>query len=261
MNDNTNTPSQFLDRFIADLLALGVRPGGVLMVHPALRPFGFVPGGAETIIQGLLTVLGAGGTLLMPALSYGTVIPQNPAFDVRHTPVCVGAIAEAFRCRPGTSRSLHPTHSVCAVGALADEFLLPHALDATPCGEHSPFHRLPQFDGQILMLACSLVYNTSFHAIEELVTPPYLFNSPLVYQLTDAAGHTTHKTYTPHNFAGWRQRYDRIASVLSAPALASQPVVDVSSHLLEARALWPAALAALRRDPLYFVELESTGPG
>lgn len=248
--------SRFLGKFTADLHALGVRPGGVLMVHPALRPLGFVPGGAETIIQGLLIALGPDGTLLMPAFSYENVTPQNPLFDVISTPSCVGAIAEAFRLRPGTRRSLHPTHSVCAVGSLTDELLSPHAQDSTPCGPNSPFHRLPHFDGQILMLACSLIYNTSFHAIEEIITPPYLFNPPLEYQLTDETGQTINKTYTPHHFVGWRQRYDHAANILSAPTLISQPVIGAESHLIEARALWHAALAELRRDPLYFVEPE-----
>lgn len=246
--------AQFLEQFTRDLLALGVRPGGVLMVHSALRPFGWVPGGAETIIQGLLSAIGSEGTLLMPALSYEHVTPEDPVFDVRYTPPCVGAIAEAFRRRARTRRSLHPTHSVCAVGPLTDELLIPHAQDSTPCGPHSPFHRLPQFDGQILMLACSLIYNTSLHAIEEMVIPPYLFNPPLEYQLTDEHGNTFRKMYTPHNFAGWSQRYERVSTILTEPALRCQPVRGVPSYLLEARDLWPAALAALEREPLFFVD-------
>jgi aminoglycoside 3-N-acetyltransferase len=251
---NNTDPSGFLEQFTGDLLDLGVRPGGVLMVHPALRPFGLVPGGPETIIQGLQSVLGPDGTLLMPALSYESVIPQNPVFDVRTTPACVGAIAEAFRRRPGTRRSLHPTHSVCALGPLAETLLPPHADDSTPCGPHSPFHRLPDLGGQILMLACSLIYNTSLHAIEETVVPPYLFDPPILYMLTDENGHTFQKKYTPHNFVGWQQRYDRVAGLLSEPDLRSGTVAGADSHLIEARPLWQKAGAALRQDPLYFID-------
>ena len=246
--------AQFLEQFTRDLLALGVRPGGVLMMHSALRPFGWVPGGAETVIHGLLAVLGSEGALLMPALSYEKVTPENPLFDVRHTTSCVGAIAETFRRRAGTRRSLHPTHSVCAVGPLTDELLIPHAQDSTPCGPYSPFHRLPQFDGQVLMLACSLIYNTSLHAIEEMVLPPYLFSPPLEYQLTDENGNTFHKMYTPHNFVGWSQRYDRVSILLTEPGLRCQPVIGAPSYLLEAHDLWSAALTALEREPLFFVE-------
>jgi aminoglycoside 3-N-acetyltransferase len=104
------------------------------------------------------------------------------------------------------------------------------------------------------MLACSLIYNTSLHAIEEMVVPPYLFNPPLEYQLTDDNGNTLRKMYTPHNFAGWSQRYERVSAILTEPALCCQPVMNVPSYLLEARDLWPAALSALQREPLFFVD-------
>lgn len=107
------------------------------------------------------------------------------------------------------------------------------------------------------MLACSLIYNTSMHAIEEMVVPPYLFNPSLEFQLTDEHGHITRKNYLTHNFIGWRQRYDRVSDILAEPALRCQPVMGVSSHLIEARALWTAALASLQGDPLYFIEPES----
>jgi len=77
---------------------------------------GHVPGGPETVIRGLLGALGEGGTLLMPALSYNLVrlaAPDvYPLFDYKNTPSIVGKITEYFRTRPGTLRSLHPTHNV-----------------------------------------------------------------------------------------------------------------------------------------------------
>jgi aminoglycoside 3-N-acetyltransferase len=245
----TNLPNQIYD----DLLALGVRPGGVLMVHASLRALGNVPGGAETVIRGLLAALGEDGTLLMPALTYERVTPQNPVFDVHQTPSNVGIIPETFRKREGTRRSVHPTHSVCALGPLTAALLDPHSEDNTPCGPHSPFHTLPHHNGQILMLGCGLEPNTSMHAIEELVVPPYLYNPPIEYTLTLADGSTVLKTYTPHNFRGWQQRYERIEHILAEPALRRGSVLAAEAFLMEAAALWDAALPALRRDPLYFV--------
>lgn len=238
----------------ADLLALGVCPGGVLLVHSSLRALGPVPGGPETVIRGLLAALGGAGTLLMPALSYEHVTPEHPVFDVRHTPSNVGILPETFRLRSGTRRSLHPTHSVCAVGPLSSALLDPHAEDTTPCGPRSPFHTLPEHHGQILMLGCGLEPNTSMHAIEERVVPPYLFNPPIEYDLTLQDGSTRSKTYTPHDFRGWRQRYDRVDQLLAAPGLNQGRVLAARAFLIESEALWEAALAALRRDPLYFVE-------
>jgi len=245
---------KYLERFVDDLNNLGVRPGGMLLVHSSLKSLGVLPGGAESVIQGLLATLGPEGTLLMPALTYETVRSSNPIFDVRSTPSCVGAIPEFFRNRTGTQRSLHPSHSVCAVGPLTDDLLSPHKQDSTPCGPNSPFHRLPDFEGQILMLGCGLLPNTSMHAIEEFVEPPYLFAPPIVYTLIDQNGAISQKEYVRHNFHGWQQRYDRVSEVLENPELKTGKVLQAKTYLIEAQALRDAALQALQADPLFFVD-------
>lgn len=242
-----------LQKLETNLLALGVRPGGVLMVHASLRALGQVPGGAETVIRGLLSALGADGTLLMPALSYEHVTRENPLFDARNTPSNVGILPENFRQRAGTQRSIHPTHSVCAVGPLSAALLDPHIEDTTPCGPNSPFHNLPHCNGQVLMLGCGLEPNTCMHAIEELAAPPYLYAEPIDYTLILNDGASIVKTYTPHGFDGWDQRYERVQDLLSPSALKRGPVLAAEAWLIESAALWEAALAALRQNPLYFV--------
>ena len=249
-------PTDFLRRFVDDSRTLGVRPGGVLLVHSSLGAFartGPVPGGAETVIDALIASIGEDGTLLLPALSYETVTRSNPEFDARTTPSNVGVIPETFRRRDGVVRSVHPTHSVCAAGPRAAELTDGHLADSTPCGEHSPFHRLPRTDGQILMLGCSLMPNTSMHAIEELVEPRYLFGEPYECSVTDANGTTVRKRYRPHGFRGWQQRYDRVADVLAPPALRTGTIAGAPSHLIEARDLWTAVERRLREDELAFV--------
>jgi aminoglycoside 3-N-acetyltransferase len=47
-----------------DLRGLGVRPGGVLMVHTRMSAIGWVVGGAQTVVTALLDVLGPAGTLM-----------------------------------------------------------------------------------------------------------------------------------------------------------------------------------------------------
>ncbi len=244
------------DTLAADLRALGVRPGGVLLVHSALRSLGLppdLPQRAEIAVSGLLTALGPGGTLLMPALSYASVSARQPVFDVANTPSCVGGLTEYFRTRPGTLRSVHPTHSVCGAGPRTGELLSSHRLDVTPCGPHSPFSLLPQVNGQILFLGCGLKPNTSMHAVEEHVVPPYLFGLPVDYQVILADGTVTAMQVRRHNFAGWDQRYDRLEQVMG-DGLRAGRVLQADCHLVESAQMWPAALAALRRDPLFFVE-------
>jgi len=240
-------------QLVSDLLALGVRPGGVLLVHSSLRSLGPVEGGPEAVVKGLLEALGAGGTLLMPALSYESVGAHNPLFDVARTPSCVGALPEYFRARPGTRRSVHPTHSVSGVGRLAAELLSGHEKDITPCGAHSPFARLPQVQGQILFLGCGLRPNTSMHAVEEQVEPPYLFAKTVDYQVFLPDGSEMRMSVRSHNFKGWAQRYDRLEGVMSE-GLSRGRVLQAQCSLVESAQMWPAALAALQKDALYFVE-------
>jgi aminoglycoside 3-N-acetyltransferase len=236
------------------LESLGLRRGGVLLVHASLRSLKPAYVAAEEAIQALLDALGPQGTLLLPALSYATVTPAWPHFDQHATPSCVGALPETFRTRPGTLRSLHPTHSVCGAGRLAADLLAGHERDNTPVGPNSPFSRLPGAGGQILFLGCGLRPNTSMHGVEELVEPPYLFDGPIEYHLRLADESERTMTVRAHNFAGWGQRYERVAELLQPPDLRSGKVLGADCFLLEASALWSAALAALRRDPLFFVE-------
>ncbi len=244
--ERTVTMSSLVD----DLSAIGLRAGERVMVHTSFKSLGIAD--PEIIIRAILSVIGANGTLLMPALSW----LQEPRLvhDTRSTPSCVGFLAEYFRTRPGSQRSLHPTHSVCAIGAHADDWLANHILDTTPCGKHSPFHKLLQRHGRILMLGCGLKPNTTMHAIEEEAVPPYLFGEPVIYTITDGGGHTFQKHYTPHSFKGVAQRYDRIADILDSHDLRSGKVGHAESHLIACGGLYAQALAHLKRDPYYFVD-------
>jgi len=206
------------------------------------------------VVQGLLRALGDEGTLFMPALSYESVTASSPLFDVRRTPSCVGALSEYFRTRPSTLRGVHPTHSVCGVGRLAAELLADHELDTTPCGPHSPFRRLPDVGGQVLFLGCGLRPNTSMHAVEELVEPPYLYGPLFTYRLHFADGSERAQVYRRHGFIGYRQCYDRLAYRMSAPDLQIGCCLDAVTHLIDAEAMWSAALATYCEVPFYFVE-------
>lgn len=239
----------------ADLKKLGVRQGGALLVHASYKALGPVEGGAETVIQGLLSAIGPRGTLLMPALSYATVTPQNLRFEQAQTPACVGYLCEFFRTRPGSLRSLHPTHSVCGVGPRAGEFLNAHRNSKTPVGEHSPFRKLRDADGQVLMLGCGLKPNTSMHGVEELVPPPYLYGDVVVYTIQPADGMAFEMRLKTHGFKGYGQRYDRIEPALAQSGhLRKGKVLAADCHLMEAPAMWRTGELALRRDPLAFVE-------
>jgi len=152
---------------VGDLKALGIQPGGTLLVHSSLKSLGHVSGGAEEVIRALQEAVTPQGTLLLPAFSYEEINDKQPRFDVRATKVCVGAIPETFRKMDGVIRSLHPTHSVAAWGREAEAITRGHERHGTPCGPDSPLHRIVQRKGQILFLGVTTICNTTLHGVEE----------------------------------------------------------------------------------------------
>lgn len=245
--------SETIEAMGRDLAALGVRQGGLLLVHSSLKSLGPVPGGPETVVRALLAALGPSGTLLMPALSYKSVTGDHPLFDPATTPSCVGAIPEYFRHRPGTLRSIHPTHSVCAVGARAQEITASHHLDRSPVGANSPFRLLRDHGGKVLMLGCGLKPNTSMHGVEELSEPPYLLlPHPIRYTICTTAGQRQVE-YRVHNFRGWAQCYDRLPQVMTS-GLSRGMVLQADCWLIDADEMWRCGGRTLRGNPYYFVE-------
>ena len=134
---------------------LGVHPGDVLMVHSGFDGFLGFHGGPVDVIRALQEAVGPGGTLMMPTMPFrGTAIEyalSDPVFDARHTLSRMGLITEVFRRSPGVVRSLHPTHSVAVWGSRADAIIAGHELAETPCGRLTPYGRLLDYDGKILL--------------------------------------------------------------------------------------------------------------
>src|SRR5260370_40460383 len=141
--------------------------------HRALLSSGWVEGGEVAIIDALRVVVGPTDTFCMPALSYGDYGPDKPPplFDPRTTPGIVGRIPERFRQRPGGRRSLHPTHSITAIGARAEEIRCDHDLSLTPCGPESPWGRIAGGGGSILMVGVGTQPCSRFHGAREAVEP------------------------------------------------------------------------------------------
>jgi len=240
------------ERIASDLKALGIQRGDVILVHSSLKSLGYVEGGPETVIQGLVKATGDDGTLLMPALSY----MQNPhhIHNTRETPSNVGAIPEYFRKRAGTLRSIHPTHSVCGIGKAVSKLFKYHHLDDTPCGPNSPLNRMIDSGAKIIMLGCGLRPNTTMHALEEYENPPYLFGEDCVYTITDWNGKTYEKKYKHHGFSGYVQRYDRIALLSSDSFINCGNVLKSQTFVLETQGLKTAVISKMREDPCYFVD-------
>lgn len=155
---------------------LGPTNGDAVLVHSSMKGLGYIDGGSNAVIDVLLDVVGTTGTVLFPTLT-GTKadLPDNPPnIDLATTPCWTGLIPETARQRSDAIRSIHPTHSVVAIGANQQQWTAGHELGASPCDEMSAYFSLMENGGKILLLGgVDHESNTSLHCLEELAGVPY----------------------------------------------------------------------------------------
>ncbi len=157
------------------LRQLGLPPGAGVMVHSSLKSFGYVEGGAQTVIAALMEHLTPEGTLLMPSFNHATIFePGGPGyFHPRQTPTTNGVIPDTFWRMSGVYRSLNPTHAFAAWGRHARRYIEFHHRTLT-MGPESPLGRLYADDGYGLLLGVGYQANTFHHVVEMTVGVPCL---------------------------------------------------------------------------------------
>lgn len=234
------------------LRELGLCSGDIVVAHSALRSFGWLEGGEDTVIEALLSCLGPAGTLCMPTLTYGTYSRRHlpPPFDPASTPGIVGRVPERFRQRPGVERSLHPTHSVAACGSRALELLSGHDRSPTPCGPDSPWGRMARAGGSVLMMGVDLFYCTMFHGPEEEAEPDARCTQALPCPLVDGGEERPAWLRLHKPYRGAVSGRAEMAPSLEAEGLLRRTRVGDSEMLLvDARGLWDLSLSLLRARP------------
>ena len=113
-----------------------------------------------------------------------TYLESHKTFDVKNTPSKMGAITEFFRLQSNVKRSLHPTDSICARGPLASYFTNTHFSQPTPYNEFSPFRKLCDKNGKILMLGTTLNGACSnLHTLEDAVDFKYQVYDKMEYEV------------------------------------------------------------------------------
>ena len=158
---------QSRDSIAHDLRRLGLSTGDAVVLHSSLRAIGVVEGGATTVVQALLDVIGLAGALMVPTFSYVTM-----CFDPASEPSLTGAITETVRRWPGAVRSLHPTHSVAVIGRDAAALAADHHRMSAIAVE-SPLGRMAARGGKVLLLGCGHNQNTTIHVGEIVGDVPY----------------------------------------------------------------------------------------
>jgi aminoglycoside 3-N-acetyltransferase len=155
---------------LAAIRSVGIKPGDLIVAHSSLSDFGYLEGGAEALVDCLLEAVGKEGTVCVPTHSLNWI--GKPPYDPKTSPSLTGIIPQKFLRRPGVLRSLHPTHSVAAIGPLAARLLEGHDHRVAPQAREGFWGKLVEANGKVLML-CRLGSNTLLHGGELWAGTPY----------------------------------------------------------------------------------------
>lgn len=158
-----------VDEVTEQLRALGVEPGGVLLVHTSFRAVRPVEGGPPGLIEALRAALGPDGTLAMPSWTESADEPFAPAATPASSDL--GVVADTFWRLPGVVRSSHP-FAFAAVGPQAAR-ITAGPLPTPPHAPESPVGRVHELNGQVLLLGVGHDANTTLHLAELLADVPY----------------------------------------------------------------------------------------
>ena len=248
------------------LRELGVASGDVVLVHTSMKGLGHVDVGASAVIDSLLQAVGADGTVLFPTLtgSAADSVGHPPAIDLVSTPCAswVGVVPEVARQRADAIRSVHPTHSVVALGANREAWTAGHELGNSPCDAASPYHRLMEHGGKILLLGgVTHDSNTSMHCLEEIANVPYHLQDEVAVGTVRISDGSV--VEVPNRLHLWRNRYShknltRDFTVVNQPLLQagvqrSAPIGESMSTLIDAGGMRDVLMPLLMDDPIFLL--------
>ncbi len=174
------------DDLIALFRKLGIHAGMTLEVHTALSRFGYIIGGAETLVDALQELLGPDGTIVVPFQRgdagdpaefvnppviyelHDSLRQEAPPFDpVTSDMFRMSAVYENLRRRKGAVISSHPTMGFAALGKDARYICSDQPLDF-PLGKGSPLEKLVNLGAYCLLAGVSYDNMTLLHYSESL---------------------------------------------------------------------------------------------
>ncbi|MBQ7178749.1 MAG: AAC(3) family N-acetyltransferase [Victivallales bacterium] len=258
MQDNTVTVEK--DDIKRGLAQLGIKSGDMIMVHSSLKSLGYIPGGAPTVIEALEETVGEEGILAMPALVSSADGGSRPPFNPATSPIepWVGIIPETFRKLPGVLRSSHPTHSVCAWGKNAADFLA-SSDPADVFAKDGPWGKLFNNGGKIVFIGESIGGNTFLHACEAWILG-YLDETFACVETPDGGKELKFVSNYPGGCrGGWYKKGRNAPYFTRLQELGVPHAVEVGRGtitLMEAKELFQAMQCIFKEDPFILLHKE-----
>ena len=165
------------NQIVRGLRAVGLHENSRVVVHSSLSAFGYILGGAQTVVGALTAVC---GTVLAPAFTYQTLLipkvgpadngmeygedvenvdfwrPDLPAHET------IGVIPNQMLKHPQARRSAHPALSFVGIGRGVEAILACQ----TPDDPFAPLAWLADNGGDVLLMGVTQRTNTTIHVAE-----------------------------------------------------------------------------------------------
>lgn len=240
-----------IPEMVAQLRALGVHEGDVLLVHTSFRATRPVERGPAGLIEALVRAGGPAGTLVMPSWTGDDGHPFDPAT----TPASpdLGIVADIFWRLPSARRGRHP-FAFAARGPKADR-ITADPLVLPPHQHDSPIGRVLDCDGRILLLGVNHDANTTLHLAELLAGVPYR----IPHHITVAGDNGPERIdYLENDHCC--QLFRLADGWLKQRGVQSEGMVGhAPSRLMRSRDLIDTVLPQLKRNPLVFLHPREAG--
>ena len=163
---------------------IGITSGMIIELHVSMSKIGFIIGGAETLIDALMEVLGYNGTLIMAMqcaensepsrFEYPPIAPELFKLYRKHLPAYsslnsetsgMGRVCDNLRRRSKSVISTHPNTAFVAIGKYAKLLCNNQNLDYG-LNELSPLGRLYELKASVLLIGVDYDNLTSLHLSE-----------------------------------------------------------------------------------------------
>lgn len=231
---------------------------GTIIVHSSMKKIGNVDGGADTVLDVLSSYMKE-GLLVFPTHTWEYVNKDNPKFYVETSPSHIGILTEKFRKRPNVIRSLHPTHSVAALGKGAESFTRDNEKYDTPCARKSPWGKLLDRQATILLVGVDLKRNTFIHGIEEWIDIPGRLTDTHENLITVLPDGTEISVPSRRHFGlSWSEHYWKVEDVLvEKGAIRYGKLGDATVLICDTVQLTDYITQMLKMDPELFSDNEA----
>ena len=236
---------------IESLRALGLKEGDTVMVHSSVSACGHIVGGAKTVVNAFLKVLGEEGTLMAPAFTWPYTYFEGEHQRMRRfrpfkynsaEGITTGTLPKVMLRDFGAKRSAHVTHSWAAIGKNAEYCTSAHGEIDTPCGENNPMEKALGIGGKVIFFGCGVSPNTFLHYLEEKSDSNFLENAIVKIEREDG---TLVTEVVRHEMPGCRDFYGKKKPICKFYTRAKERGLEIRNEALGVGELYMMKLSEL----------------